>query len=424
VAVRRGHAWLLIGAVASCVGPSADSTRDVVVESVPLWLREGRVEQAREELARLRAQYPGDFEVAYWSSITAELLWRDDEAVREQLAAIRRARVAGVDAEVDTALRGRLGDLLFQAGRWAEATVPLEVGAVGDEAERRLALAAVSRLLPFRRKQTGPLLTEQPLLDSAIPEFVCSAGELQRPFAIDTGTSMTTLSRSFAAELGVRSLRSAGAAEDSAGRAIAVEVGLLPRFAVGDVDVGNVPALVIDDAALMLRDLHGGPERVPRGVLGLDLLSGFRLTIDPERDSVVLGLPRGLPERESVQCVRAEGRCLIPVTIDGARLWFVLDTGASHSSLTSSGAEALPPGRRATPSFRRVRTVGGSLIAVREFRDVVLRVSDARFRGVTLPVVSRGPSGAFPVHGVLGMDLLGRCRVTFDGGRARVLAYD
>jgi len=122
-----------------------------------------------------------------------------------------------------------------------------------------------------------------------------------------------------------------------------------------------------------------------------------------------------------VQCVRADGRCLCPVTIDGVRLWFVLDTGASHSSLTAAGVLALPGGdARAVPSFRRVRTVGGSHVAVREVRDLVLRASEARFSGVTLPVVPRGAGALFPVHGVLGVDLLSRCRVALDRGRARL----
>ena len=52
----------------------------------------------------------------------------------------------------------------------------------------------------------------------------------------------------------------------------------------------------------------------------------------------------------------------------------------------------------------------------------MLRCNDARFEGVTLPVVARGRSELFPVHGVLGTDLLARCRVTLDGGRARIVA--
>ena len=181
--------------------------------------------------------------------------------------------------------------------------------------------------------------------------------------------------------------------------------------------------LVVADEAMRLRDRHGGPARAPRGVIGLDLLAAFRLTIDPERTSIVLERPSGLLPAESVQCVRVEGRCLLPVAVEGVRLWFVLDTGASHSSLTAAGLAALPGGdERATPAFRRIRTLGGSLVAVREVRDLVLRVSDARFQGVQLPVVPRAASEFFPVHGVLGNDLLSRCRVTLDTGRAKLTA--
>lgn len=155
----------------------------------------------------------------------------------------------------------------------------------------------------------------------------------------------------------------------------------------------------------------------------MDLLGACRLTIDPERGGVVLAVPQGLPAEQSVQCVRVEGRCLVPVTVEGARLWFVLDTGASHSSLTSSGLARIAGGReRAAATFRRVRTVGGGFVAVRELRGLVLRCSEARFLQVTLPIVERGRTEFFPVHGVLGIDLLGRCRVTLDRGRARLTA--
>jgi predicted aspartyl protease len=350
-------------------------------------------------------------------------LWLDDLAIREQTAAIRIARGAAADSETIARLRGGLGDLLFQAGHWAESAGPLLAGADAADGERRRAFAILASALPYARKFTGPIVTEQPLLAGDAPEFICGTIGRLRPFAIDTGTSMTTVARTFADELGVRSKGPAGTALDGAGRELPVEVGLLPQFRIGDVDIGSVPVIVVDDAALQLRDLFGGPERVPRGVLGLDLLAACRVTVDPERGSVALELPRGLPEGQSVQCVRADGRSLVPVLVEGVRLWFVLDTGASHSSLTTAGVERLPGGdSRAVSSFRRVRTVGGTVVAVREVRDLVLRCSEARFLGVTLPVVSRGTGSLFPVHGVIGVDLLSHCRVTLDSGRARLIA--
>jgi hypothetical protein len=200
-------------------------------------------------------------------------------------------------------------------------------------------------------------------------------------------------------------------------------LGVLDSFAGGAIWLGAVPVLVVDDERLAMRDLYGGPARAPVGVLGLDVLSLFRMTLDPVRSVLVLEWPRGLAEADSVQCVRSDGRCLVPIAVEGRRLWFVLDTGASHSSLTALGLEALPGGAsRASPGFRRIRTAGGGGLSVREVRNLVLRVSQTRFPGVDLPVVGREPSEVFPVHGVLGIDLLRQCRVTLDRGRARLEA--
>lgn len=408
--------------VVSCITRSVVTTIDAKLELAATALREGRLEEAVEIIAEARKRDPQHVNAARSSALIADLMWRDDVAIREQLAAIRLARPSG-DPEDLARLRGQLGEQLFQAGRWGESSTPLLAGAIGVDFERRRAFAVIAASLPFVRHFSGPLVTEQPLLSGKAPEFICGTSGRLRPFAIDTGTSMTTVAGTFADELGVRQKRSAGFALDGAGRQLPIEVGLLPRFCVGNVDIGAVPVLIVTDRALQLRDLHGGPERVPRGVLGLDLIAACRLTLDPERGSVVLELPQGLPAQDSVQCVRAEGRCLLPVVVEGKRLWFVLDTGASHSSLTTLGLQKMPRGEeRAVVSFRRVRTVGGGLVAVREVRDLVLRCSDARFLRVTLPVVNRGSSSLFPVHGVLGIDLLSRCRVTLDRGRARLTA--
>lgn len=421
---RRSLLWLAcaVPAFAACRTRTREVPLEQQLQAIALALREGRLEAAGELLAAARSRHGGHHAVAAWSSILAELLWRDDDAVREMQVAVRAASTAGASAEEVAELRGRLGDLLFQAGRWGEAASAFAAIAA-PASPQRSAFAAVAGTLPNVRQPQGPLLTEQPLLPGDAPEFVCGVGDRRRPFAIDTGTSMTTLGRSFAAELAVADRVDAGEALDSGGRRLPIEVGVLPRFQIGDVDMGATPVLIVDDAALRLRDLFGGAERVPRGVLGLDLLAAMRLSIDPERASVTLELPRGLPEDQSVQCVRVDGRCLAPVTLEGVRTWFVLDTGASHSSLSEAGLARLPDGeQRAVPTYRRVRTVGGGTVAVREVRGLVLRCSEARFQAVTLPVVPRGHGGTFPVHGVLGIDLLGRCRLTLDRGRARLVA--
>ncbi len=421
VSAAVAAAWLvalLTWTASACIGPTPRPTPAQSIDAVLATLAVGDVDAAQSTVATARRWFPEDGGVAACSAAVADLLWKEDLAVAEWRVVTSSRDRAGWTLG---AARGRLGDQLFSAGRFGEALVPLSVGALDEDSERRRALVAVARQLPFRRKQVGPLATEQPLLDGQLPEFLCSIGERRRPFAVDTGSSMTTLSQSLAAEVAVRALTPAGDVPDGTGRPVVAQLGVIDSFAVGDIWLGTVPVVVVDDGRLAMRDVFGGPERVTVGVLGLDVIGLFRMTLDPVRKSLVLELPRGLAEAVSVQCVRVDGRCLVPVAVEGRRLWFVLDTGASHSSLTPAGLAALPGGdRRATAGFRRVRTAGGGSLSVREVHNLVLRVSQARFPGVDLPIVERGASPLFPVHGVLGIDLLRECRVVLDHGRARL----
>ena len=90
-------------------------------------------------------------------------------------------------------------------------------------------------------------------------------------------------------------------------------------------------------------------------------------------------------------------------------------------------------GRRKLESGRFVLTPGNLPLALDggQFRsdhpalrivgdEVQIRCAPVRFDGVDLPVVPRRAGVLFPVHGVLGADLLQQCRVTLDQGRVRL----
>ena len=98
-------------------------------------LREGQLEAASEIIVEARRRDPWHIAAARSSALMADLLWRDEDAIREQSAAIRLARRAN-DPDVVTELRGQLGEQLFQAGRWGESSSPLLAGAIGEVATR------------------------------------------------------------------------------------------------------------------------------------------------------------------------------------------------------------------------------------------------------------------------------------------------
>jgi predicted aspartyl protease len=252
-----------------------------------------------------------------------------------------------------------------------------------------------------------------------VPELLIPASERGGAFVLDTGATFTTLSQTLAAALAVDALVPGGEVRDGAGKPFAASFGRLPELTVGGLRLGPMPVLVVRDQTLSMRDLFGGPERGVDGLLGLDVLTRFRVVIDPNARSVTLSTATGLAAGNAAPCLRIDGGLRVPVEVEGKSLWFQLDTGASRSSLTAAGLALVPGGEaRAVASYSAVHAPGGARVAVRELRGVTMRVAGAPFSAVSLPVIDRprGPSG-FPLDGVLGADLVLRCRAVLDTGK-------
>ena len=420
----RACAALLGALIVACTGtrPVDPVTARHYRARIDSALRAGDPEQAAETLRRARRAFPDDPNLLMSSAILEQMRWREIRALNDLREIQQRGDYGELGREE---VMGSIGDLLFFNGSYAESRSFLSAGDVGPHAVRRRALAQLSRDLPHHRREPLQLAAELPLSVGSLPELSCSIGDKRRSFVLDTGASFTTLTKTLARELEVSAIVGAGSGQDGAGREFDVWFGVLSNFVLGSVELGDLPVLVVEDEDLALRDPFASAIVAPSGVVGLDVLARFRITFDPQRKSVVFELPRGLDPLESVECVQYDGRCLVPISIEGRRLWFILDTGASHSSLTTQGLVALPGGvRRTVEAFRRVRTPGGTQHAVRQVPDLPITIGTVRFTGVDLPIVQRPAFGTFPIHGVLGADLLLRCRTTFDRGRVRLQTLD
>ncbi len=372
----------------------------------------GDLTEANSQLERALSRFPDDSNVLLWKATIDHMQWREDQAL-ERLLALSSGRGALVLSHRE--LMGRVGDVMFQMGRYWESIDYLVAGSVGEQKSARMARAKIAPRLPYVRRRVVIATLEMPLLDGEMPEMLCRFGDKDRSFVLDTGASMTTLTKSLGKELGVTELVDQGLARDSVGNSFAAWLGVLPAFSLGEVDLGPQPVLVVEDERLAMRHPRGR-KHPPAGVVGLDVLSRFRTTFDPDRQSVVFESPRGVPDAHAEPLVLNQGCLQLPVQIEGVKLWFILDTGSSHTTLTDRGLRALPGGKgRATVVHRYDHTVGGTTVAVRKVADLTIKVSAVVFPGATLPVVER-PQTGFPVHGVLGADLLMGCRVTIDRG--------
>ncbi len=195
----------------------------------------------------------------------------------------------------------------------------------------------------------------------------------------------------------------------------------LGRAASLDLQFGNLTLHGLRAALFDLSAISSASGRLFQLILGQDALRALVADFDFPGDRLSLESPAAysLPEGAQPATARLQGRELrVPVTVEGAPLEVVLDTGASAAlSLSAEAAEAagLLSGRPVVyaPSI----TFGGV------GRDRLVRVEAFTFAGRTyadLPVQIYEPSGDRVPSGLLGVGALEALRVVLDLGRGRL----
>jgi predicted aspartyl protease len=192
----------------------------------------------------------------------------------------------------------------------------------------------------------------------------------------------------------------------------------LGRAATLDLALGALTLKGLRAALFDLSGISAASGRLFSLILGQDALKALVADIDFPGDRLSLADPKrySLPTGARPATARLQGRELrVPITVEGAPLEVVLDTGASATlSLSAEAAEAagLLSGRPL--SWARSITFGGS------GHDRVVQVEAITFAGRTyadLPVNIYEPSGARVPSGLLGVGALEPFRVVIDIGR-------
>ena len=376
-------------------------------------LSNGNVTQAEDILLRARALFPEDELVLRWSAHVMQMQGQNLEAVDVLLTLSRFEQLETVSL---AELRGQIGDLLFAAGRFGESFTYLRAGSTGGSRSHRAAKAVIIRAMPYAARPLRHGDGDVELITGPWPEMLCEFGSKTRRCLVDSGSSMSTMTESLAKDVGVTDIIEFGIVRDSLGREHKARIGALPGLTVGGVDMGPMPIIIVEDERLAMRDPFGGPDNPPEALIGLDVLSRFRVSLDLSQRLAAFRRPQGLGALKAENCLLVDGCYLLPIQVDGVRMWFILDTAASHSSLTNAGLKVLPGGeRRVIPDHRPKANIRQFIS--RKVSGLVLETSRVKFTNIELPVVERAPSSEFPVHGVFGADLLQHCRMTMERGK-------
>ncbi|WP_338664233.1 retroviral-like aspartic protease family protein [Pararoseomonas sp. SCSIO 73927] len=149
------------------------------------------------------------------------------------------------------------------------------------------------------------------------------------------------------------------------------------------------------------------------------------------RACLVAVLPFGLPAcvapcdyggGDTVAMVVRDGLPIVPVEVNGRRVPFVLDTGASRTTVFSESVAAL-----GLPVDRLRSSSGLGIAGQSRERNALLarmRVGEHDLRNLTVPVATRSMPHRTGAVGLLGADLLGIGEVELDVSARRLTLHD
>ncbi len=246
------------------------------------------------------------------------------------------------------------------------------------------------------------------------------------PFIVDTGAERTVISSELARSLALQPGRTAVVHSMSEVSEIATVV--IPALRVGSRSIEQIHAPALSRANLGAS-----------GILGVDTLQRQRVTFDFRRRQMTVTPSRGPEERwDDQNTVVVTGRSLygrlvlVDASVDGQRVWVIIDTGSEVSvgNLALRSALARRNRLRELATIHMVSITGGEIAASYGFARKI-RVGGLDINNLPIAFADVHPFRQLGLMDrpalLLGMDalqLFSRVSVDFPNRRVRVLIDD
>jgi predicted aspartyl protease len=238
-----------------------------------------------------------------------------------------------------------------------------------------------------------------PMLMSAMgtPLIPVRIGRKVYNFWLDTGSSLTMLASDIARDLNITSLvPDTLEIVTSTGR-VKANPALIPQLEIGQLVVQNVPAMVVEESMMQMREPRAVEQSLHvkiDGIIGFDIIRQLDLEVDFGENSLRLRNP-ATSRPDADRNMFWVGLPVVRLTsTDGIPLHFGLDTGAQLSFVTETLLDKLQL-QAARIESRRVGGLGGEI----SLRAPVLPDLRVLVRG--FPILFRGAFVRAPVYQVL-----------------------
>ena len=219
-------------------------------------------------------------------------------------------------------------------------------------------------------------------------------------FLLDTGTASSVISSHFVQDAGADTRSVLAGINDRFGWHRVLEVS---ELAMGNRAYRDFEIQVVD-----LSQVQAGLQRPIEGILGMDILLLQPAALDLAANKLSLGAEPSSSETTAKEMDCMSGVCMVEVAVGGDDVPFIIDTGASPTTLS-----AIPKGARRLRSEGMVR-VDATTVAPDAESFIVPEISFAGLVREQLEVV-------IGEYNVLGVDFFDGSVLILDGAAGRIL---
>src|SRR4051812_10221734 len=226
------------------------------------------------------------------------------------------------------------------------------------------------------------------------------AQEIQLGF--DTGADLSIITASLAKKFGFNIFDSKVQVGNVAGQNVPARMGVADEITIGNAAVKNAVFLVFED-----KDLFIPPDFQINGIIGLPVIAALgEITVRNDGHIEIPAKPASAGE--SNLCYE-QLKLVLQAEVMGEPVRFILDTGASHSTLYRSFESKFAKNFNMAESEKhKVQGIGGYRM-VKNFaaKDVELKIGESTGRFEKIPLLMQKTEALSKMfYGNLGLDLL------------------
>ena len=252
-----------------------------------------------------------------------------------------------------------------------------------------------------------------------LPMVTGGVNEKPQQFIVDTGLNAVTVSQKVQAALSLPLTKSRY-------RVIALDYASdVPAVTLQDISLGQMVFLKVEATVMNVGSMlspHAPPDS-PQCWLGTPLLSAFQITLDTKNHACLLDSPKAdAPKSDdalTLPLTMKSGRIFARLTAPGAKPFLMLiDTGspASILPLTTFDKLKLKPFKIQIIRLANRRNARAAQVVLPE-----LLLGGASLKNLSVvSIAPDDPKDFDPDFGLLGMDILGRYRITINYARLKM----